>query len=209
MLEVHLVADPRTGRDHADAVERLLRPSQQRVPFPVAPVLPLDVRLVRLRGAEQVDLHRVIDDQIHVHQRGDPGRVAAGALHRRSHRGQVDDRGHAREVLHQHPRGHEGKVGARRLPRPGRERPNVILGDVAGAGAAEQVLEQDLDGMREPVELGDLREPVELDRTVAGLQSGPGSERVAHGSMLSDASAKLGDRLSVPILVSRRILASR
>ena len=82
-------------------------------------------------------------------------------------------------------------------PRPRRERPDVVLGDVARAGAAQQVLEQDLDGVREPVELGDRREPVQLDRTVAGLQSGPGSERVAHGSMLSDASAKLGDRLAV------------
>ena len=51
--------------------------------------------------------------------------------------------------------------------------------------------------MREPVEIGDPREPVELDLTVAGLQSGPGSERAAHGSMLSDASAKLGDRLTM------------
>ena len=103
VLEVHLVADPRAGRHHADAVERLLRPAQQRVPLAVAPVLPLDVRLVRRRRAEQVDLHRVIDDQVHVHQRRHPGRVAAGARHRRAHRGQIDDRGHAREVLHQDP----------------------------------------------------------------------------------------------------------
>ena len=66
--------------------------------------------------------------------------------------------------------------------------------DVAGASAAQEVLEQDLDGVRQPVEVRDGREPVQLDRPLAGDQSVPGGERVAHRLMLSDASSKLGDR---------------
>ncbi len=48
MLEVHLVTDAGARRHDAEAVEGLLRPTQERVALAVAPVLPDDVRLVGL-----------------------------------------------------------------------------------------------------------------------------------------------------------------
>ena len=102
MLEVHLVADPRPGRNHPDAVERLLGPSEQRVPLAVAAILPLDVGLIRLGRPEEVHLDRVIDDEVDVHERVHLRGVAADARHRRAHRGEVDHGRDTREVLHQH-----------------------------------------------------------------------------------------------------------
>ena len=121
MLEVHLMADPGPRRDHAHPVERLLGPAQQRVPLAVAPVLPLDVRLVRGRRPEEVHLNRVVDHEVHVDERIHLRRVAAGTSHRGAHRGEVDHRGHAGEVLHQHAGGHERDVRPRDRGRPLRE----------------------------------------------------------------------------------------
>ena len=59
----------------------------------------------------------MVDDQIHLDQRIDPTGVFAGSLHRRAHRGQVEDRRHPREVLQQDPRRKKRQfgVGRRRL----------------------------------------------------------------------------------------------
>jgi hypothetical protein len=65
------------------------------------------------RGAERVDLHRVVDDQLAGCERVDLLRVAAQARHRVAHRGQVDDAGHAGEVLHEHAGRGEGDLAAR------------------------------------------------------------------------------------------------
>ena len=55
---------PAPGGYDPDAVERLPRPAQERVPLPVAPVLEVDVARVRVGGPEQVHLDRVVDDQV-------------------------------------------------------------------------------------------------------------------------------------------------
>ena len=148
VLQVHLVADAGAGRHDAQAVERLLRPSQQGVALAVAPVLELDVALVRLGRAEQVDLHGMVDHEVDRDRRLDRERVGAGALRGAPHRGEVDDRGHAGEVLHQHARRHERDVAGRARPRG--ERAHVVVADVARARAPQEVLEQDQHGLRQP-----------------------------------------------------------
>ncbi len=182
VLEVHLVADPRARRHHAEAVERLLRPAEQRVPLGVAPVLELDVALVRLGGPEQVDLYRVVDHEIDRDQRVHRRRVSAGARGGAPHRGEVDDGRHAREVLHQHAARHEGHVAGR--SRPGRERAHVVVGDVARARATEQVLEEDAHGVREAGDVADAvvgepPESVEVDGAGGGLEPAARARKVA------------------------------
>ena len=83
VLQVDLMADARARRHHANVVERLLGPAQQRVALAVAPVLELDVGLVGVRRAEQVDLHGMIDDEIDRDERVDDRRVAARRARRR------------------------------------------------------------------------------------------------------------------------------
>ena len=77
---------------------------RKRVALLVALELALGVDAERVARAEGVDLHRVVDDQLGRHQRVDLRRVAAQLGHRVAHRGEVDDRGHAGEVLHHHAR---------------------------------------------------------------------------------------------------------
>ena len=116
VLEVDLVADPGRRRDHAEVVERLLAPAQERVALAVALVVALGVDGEGARVAEGVDLDRVVDDQVDGDQRIDLRRVAAELVHRVAHRRQVDDRGDAGEVLHQDPGRLEGDLLATARP---------------------------------------------------------------------------------------------
>jgi hypothetical protein len=197
VLEVDLVADTGARRHHAEVVERLLRPSQQRVSLAVAPVLPFDVRQVRPRRAKQVHLHGVVDHEVDVDVRVHPRRVAAGPRHRAAHRGEVDDGRHPREVLHQHAGRHERHGRVRRCVRPGREGLDVLVGDVSRAGPPQQVLEQDLDGVRQPRDASRalLREPRQTPdvRSVATERRSSAGELGAHrvdpGNVLTRSSS--------------------
>ena len=103
VLDVDLVHDAGARRDHLELVERGLAPAQELVALAVALVLQLDVALERVGAAEDVGDHRVVDDHLGRGQRVDLVRVAAEVGHRLAHGGQVDDAGHAGEVLHDHP----------------------------------------------------------------------------------------------------------
>ena len=96
--------DAGVGRDDLEVVERALSPAQERVALAVALELELGVALEGRRGAEHVDLYGVVDDELRGDQRVDLVGVAAHVPHRVAHRGQVDDGGHAGEVLHEHAR---------------------------------------------------------------------------------------------------------
>ena len=104
MLEVDLVADARAGRHDLEIVERLAAPFEEFVALAVALIFELDILLEGARGAELVDHHAMVDDQVNRDQRIDLLRVAAELTHRVAHRREVDHRGNAGEVLHQHAR---------------------------------------------------------------------------------------------------------
>ena len=110
VLEVDLVDDPGVGRDDREVLERPLAPAQEQVALLVALELALGVQAEGVAGAEGVDLDRVVDHQLGRGERVDAGRVAAHLGHRVAHRGEVDDRGNAGEVLQQHARGGEGDL---------------------------------------------------------------------------------------------------
>ena len=191
-LEVHLVDDPGSRRDDAQIVERRLRPAQQGVALAVPVVLALDVEGERGRRPEPVDLDRVVDDQVGGDERVDPGRVAAEVGHRVAHRGQVDDRRNAGEVLEDHPRRHERQldvVAGRRPGSPPGERLDVSRSDDPAAGVAEGVLEQDLDRHRDPsevhTEVFESAQPVEVGERRA--EARPGIERIGNGHASSFA----------------------
>ena len=78
------------------------------------------------RRPEPVDLDGVVDDEVGRDQGIDPGRVAAEVGHRVAHDREVDDGGHAGEVLEDDPRGHERDLGLGGDARPpGGERLDV------------------------------------------------------------------------------------
>jgi hypothetical protein len=220
VLEVDLVHDPGAGRHDPEVLERLLRPAQERVALAVALVLALDVDEEGGVRAELVDLHRVVDDEIRRHERVDAGRVAAHLGHRIAHGGQVDHARDAGEVLENDARRHERQLGlCRPLRIPGRQGAHVVRAHEVGLrrGAAQHVLEQDLDGVRQPIEIGGIGsiEPV------VGVLAVVDAERVTsamgingwlgrHGRLLSSprpAAASVEDRRRTGAPVPGRVVA--
>ena len=99
IFEVHLVADARIGRNDLEIVEGLLSPAQEGVALDVAMEFEFGVEREGHVGAGLVDLHGMVDHQF----RGQQGihffRIAAQLADRFAHRGEIDDGGHAGEVL--------------------------------------------------------------------------------------------------------------
>ena len=153
VLDVDLVHDAGFRRHDAEVVERGLAPAEERVALAVAVVLELGVQLQRVGRAEVIHLHRVIDDELHGLQRVDLLRVAAERDDAVAHRGEIHDAGHAREVLQQDARGHERDfLLPRRRDVPARQRAHVVGLHEPAIFAAQQVLEQDLQRVRQPAD---------------------------------------------------------
>jgi hypothetical protein len=123
----------------------LLAPFQEFVAFLVLLVFLDDVLAERLVVPEEVHDHRVVDDEIDRHQRVDLLGIAAQRLHRITHRGEIDHRRHAGEILHQDARRAERNFMLElALPQPFRHRDDVGLLDRAVVLVAQQVFQQHL-----------------------------------------------------------------
>ena len=192
VLQVHLVADPGVGRHHLEVVERRLAPAQERVALLVALELELGVALEREPLGEHVHLDRVVDHELHRHQRVDLGGIPAKVLHGVAHRGQVDDRRHACEVLHQHARRPIGDlVGGLVLGGPRRHGLHALV-----LAVSQKVLEQHLQRVRQAghVELLLKRvEPEDLIRLAADLDGRTCAESVrpVHAATAVGARARM------------------
>ena len=174
---------PVAGGTTAEVVERLPPPLQERVALAVALELALGIEGEGALVAEGVDLDRVVDDEVDVDERVDLLRVAADLGHRVAHRGEVDDRRDAGEVLHQDPRRLERDLDARlgggvpardRLDRVGGRRDPVL--------EPQDVLQQHLQRVGEAgdVELALQRvEPEDLVRAASDLECRFSAEGVA------------------------------
>jgi hypothetical protein len=179
VLDVDLVDDAGAGRDDLEVVEGGLAPPQELVALVVALVLELDVALERVGPAEHVGDHGVVDDQLGRRQRVDLGGVPAEIGHRLTHRGQVDDAGDAGKVLHDHPGRSELDLGVGLgVLVPGPEGADVLLGDVGAVLGAQQVLEQDLEAVRQIGAALDRVQTVDLVAVVADRERALGPERV-------------------------------
>jgi len=182
VLEIDLVADPGAGRHDAEVLKRRLPPAEERVALLVALEFPLDVGRKRAFLPEHVNHHRMVDHQIDRRERVDLAGVPAEGRHRVAHRGEVDDRGHAGEVLHQHPRRTKHDL-PRGSGRPRRQRLHIVGADGAAVLAAQQVLEQDLQGVRQPgdgpeARLGQRRQAEVVIRRPADGQHAARLERI-------------------------------
>ena len=144
------------------------------------------LRLEGLGHAEDVGHHRVVDDQLGRNERVDLGRVAAQGLHRLAHGGQVDDGGHAGQVLQDHPGRGELDLGVRlRVRVPVGQGVDVVGGDVEAVFVAEQVLEQHLQAVREVRYARDRVQAVDLVRRAARLKRRAAAEAVRSHRWLS------------------------
>ncbi len=159
-----------------------------------------DVGLVGVLGAESVDLHGVVDDQVHRNERVDCGGVAPGPGDGAAQCGQVDHGRDSGEVLHQHPGRHVGQAGALGLLGPGGERHHVGLGDVPGAGPPQQVLQKDLHcvGQGGQVYAGLRRQPWQAEDSDVAVRSWQ-LFRVSSGSLGMGSCPDRGRRHPLPM----------
>ncbi len=145
------MADAGVRRHGLEVREGALTPAEEGVALAVAAELEGGVPLDREPRREVVDLHGVVDHELDRDQRVDLLRVAAEIGHRRSHRGEIDDRRDAGEVLQEDARGVVADL-VRRLGGgiPAGDRLDVTRGDGDAVLAPQDVLEQDAQGVREP-----------------------------------------------------------
>ena len=187
VLEVDLVADPRPRRHHAEIVEGHLAPAQELIALAVALELLGHVLAEGIGAAEGVHLHRVVDDEVDGDQRIDALGVAAELDHRIAHRGEIDDGGHAGEVLHQHARRTKGDLAlGAALLEPGGDRADVLNAHRGPVLPTQEVLEQHLEREGEPCQIAEtgLCRGFEAEIVVALGADGklpPGLERILSG----------------------------
>jgi hypothetical protein len=168
IFEVHLVDDADARRDDLERVEGLHAPLHELVALLVALEFQLHVQVERVLVAEVVDLHRVVDDQVHRHQRLDHLRVVAHLRRHAAHRGEIAEQRHAGKVL-KHDARHDERnlLGALGRRLPVRQLLDVRLGDFLAVAVPEHRFEHDADGDRQPRDvdvegLAESRQRIEL-----------------------------------------------
>ena len=174
IFEIDLMADAGARRHDAETVEALLAPAQEGIALAVALIFHGRVLLEGTLAAEEIDLHRMVDDEIDGRQRIDLLRIALQRRHRVAHRREIDHGRHAGEILHQHPRRPVGDFAVRgaRL-QPARDRFYVGGRDRAAVFVPQQILEQDLERIGQPRNAG---KPVLLRRLEAEIGVGLGAD---------------------------------
>ncbi len=164
VFQVHLVHDPRRRRHHAEILKRLLPPLEKLKALAIALEFLFRVVEQGVRIAEIIHLHAVIDHQIDGNEGIDALRPAARPLHRRAHRGQIDQARHAGEILQNHSRRLERNLARMAQARlPGRQALHIFLAHLGVVAMAQAAFQENLDGKRQAVDLAEiqLRQPAQ------------------------------------------------
>src|SRR5258707_743547 len=123
--------DADSRRNELESLESLLTPLEKLVTLAIALELHVQIEFERTRRTKEIDLHRVIDNQIDRHERLDDFRVASEALHGTAHRREIDNQRNPGEVLQNNARNDERNLGIRRRLRvPVCERFNIFAPDL-------------------------------------------------------------------------------
>jgi len=189
------MADARSRRHHAEIVERALPPFEELVTLHVALVFAVHVHLKGAGVAEFVDHHRVVDHQIDRVQGVDLLRVAAKRLDPVAHRGQIDHRRNAGEILHEHPRGPIGQfaIRAAAVGRPLGKGADVVERDGLAILEAQHVLQHHLERGGQAREIAQPRRLGGPDRVIGDGFAADAERLAGLGAVLSDC-----DRHGVP-----------
>ena len=182
VLEVHLVADPGVGRHHGEVVEGPGSPAQQPITLGVSLVLDRRVGGEGLCRPRHLGDHRVVDDELDGDLRVHERRVAAEVSYRVPESSQIDDGRDPGEVLEEDPLGAEGHRGRGGIPWPRREPGDIVSADDSVVLVAQEVLQEDLDRVGQPGDVGHVPEsgkPPDLVVLVSHSQWRPGAEAVS------------------------------
>ena len=99
IFQVHLVANAGARRHNAEIIEGFLTPAEEFVTLTIA--LKFDIHILLKRGCSAGDIHhhRMVNHEVHRHQRVHLARVTTQAKQGIAHGGQVNHGGHAGEIL--------------------------------------------------------------------------------------------------------------
>ena len=152
MFDVDLMNNSGSRGNHLEIIEGCLAPAQELIALMVALVLYLGVPSEGVRGSKCLCYDGMVNDHFRRSQRiylcGIPAEIHNGLPHSRK----VHHTGHAREILHDDTSGSELNLVIRfGTCIPAAERTDVVGGDVRPVLRAQQVLEQDLQAIGQPV----------------------------------------------------------
>ena len=134
------------GGHSTEVVEALLTPLEELVALEVALVLDLEVALASVwEQAGDIDLDRVVDDQVDWYLRVDLLRVTAHRHHGIAQCGDVDDCRHPCEILQDDPAGAEGNLRGSHLRGPRGYSEDVFLGNQKAITLAKSCLKKNAD----------------------------------------------------------------
>ena len=211
IFQIDLMNDPGVRRHDAEVLKRVLSPAQERVALLIPLKLSFGVDSERVRRAGLVNLHRVIDDQFDRLERVDFFGIAAQSFHGVAHRREIDDRGHAGEVLEQNPARSKGDFLARfRLRVPLNKRLDVVDRDGDSVLVAQKVFQKHLERERQPTRIESFfLQGVESKKAQASpgnFQVGQRAEAVQHriSNLSIKASSQSQDARPLQLAADRR-----
>ena len=187
IFEIHLVADAGVRRNDFEILKSFLAPAEKGVALDIALHFEVGVEGEGAGDAEFVHLDGMVDHQFGGEQRIDFLWIAAEFAHGVAHRGEIDHRGNAGEILEQDARGHEGDfffggaLSARGIPAG--ERADVFVEDEAVVFVAQQIFEQDFQGKGQARDVADAGafergEVVDFEGAAADVEFGARAECV-------------------------------
>ena len=110
VLQINLMNDSYVRRNHPAILKCPLAPFEKDVTLTIALELAICIESEGAGAAELVDLHRVVNDKIHLLQGIDALWITTHFMDHVAHRRKIHDGGDSCEVLHQHARGPESDL---------------------------------------------------------------------------------------------------
>ena len=127
----------------------LLTPLEEGVAFHVSMILDVEVHVKSVAaGTRNIDLHRVVNHQIHGHLRVDLLGVPTHFHHGVAQRSQIHHGGNTGEVLEDDTRGSERNLAALTVGRPCGDLANVRFGDEEPIVSAQRAFKENTDRVR-------------------------------------------------------------
>ena len=150
IFEVHLVHNADAWRHDFEGVEGLLTPFEELVAFFVTLKFQREILIQSRLRSRKINLHRVIDDQIHWHEGFDHFWIFAHLRHSRAHGSEVHEKRHASEILKNDACYGEGNfIFARILRVPVREVLHIRFGHLQAITVPHEGFQHDADADRE------------------------------------------------------------
>jgi hypothetical protein len=99
ILEVDLMNDSNSRRDHLEGLECLHAPFEKFIAFAIPLELDFHVPLKRVRAAPEINLNRMINDQVNGHERLDEGGIFTESSYRGTHCREVYEQWNPGKIL--------------------------------------------------------------------------------------------------------------